>query len=107
MAQTPGGQALTSAIPAEAASLTWMQGVRVHTNADGSKVREAFLGPVNGVVTGTALSAIDFLLPNLRSELFSSSARKGLKRLGLATLSTALSFGKNSRSIERVLSRFS
>lgn len=41
--------------PKEAATLGWMQGVRVHTNADGSLVREAFLGPVNGVVTGTAL----------------------------------------------------
>ena len=53
MAQTPGG-----ASAAEVASLSWMQGVRVHTNPDGSKVLEAFLGPVNGVVTGTALSAI-------------------------------------------------
>lgn len=45
-------------LPADVASLGWMQGVRVHTNADGTKVLEAFLGPVNGVVTGTALSAI-------------------------------------------------
>jgi hypothetical protein len=58
MAQTQGSQAVTAAIPDEVASLTWMQGVRVHTNADGSKVLEAFIGPVNGVVTGTALSAI-------------------------------------------------
>jgi hypothetical protein len=49
---------VTAAIPDEVASLTWMQGVRVHINADGSKVLEAFIGPVNGVVTGTALSAI-------------------------------------------------
>lgn len=58
LAQTPGSQAVAAAIPDEVASLTWMQGVRVHTNADGSKVREAFIGPTNGVVTGTALSAI-------------------------------------------------
>jgi hypothetical protein len=58
MAQTQGSQAVTAAIPDEVASLTWMQGVRVHANADGSKVLEAFIGPVNGVVTGTALSAI-------------------------------------------------
>jgi hypothetical protein len=45
-------------LPAGVATLGWMQGVRVHTNADGTKVLEAFLGPVNGVVTGTALSAI-------------------------------------------------
>jgi hypothetical protein len=56
MAQTPGAPANASA--EQVASLNWMQGVRVHTNADGSKVLEAFLGPVNGVVTGTALSAI-------------------------------------------------
>lgn len=58
IAQTPGSQTVTPAIPDEVASLTWMKGVRVHTNADGSEVHEAFLGPVNGVVTGTALSAI-------------------------------------------------
>jgi len=56
MAQTPGVPAPASA--EDVASLRWMQGVRVHTNRDGSKVLEAFLGPVNGVVTGTALSAI-------------------------------------------------
>lgn len=56
--QTPAGQTVTPAIPDEAASLGWMQGVRIHTNADGSQVLESFLGPVNGVVTGTALSAI-------------------------------------------------
>ena len=38
-------------------SLTWLAGSRVHTNADGSKVYEAFIGPINGVMTGTALSA--------------------------------------------------
>ncbi len=56
MAQTP--QSPAPAIPAEAASLTWMQGARVHTNANGSLVYEAFIGPVNGVVTGTALTNI-------------------------------------------------
>lgn len=56
MAQTPQTPAPT--IPAEAASLTWMQGARVHTNANGSLVYEAFIGPVNGVVTGTALTNI-------------------------------------------------
>ena len=35
-------------------SLTWLTGSRVHTNANGSKVYEAFIGPVDGVVTGTA-----------------------------------------------------
>lgn len=43
---------------AQTDSLTWMLGTRLHTNADGSKVYEAFIGPVNGVVTGTAVSAI-------------------------------------------------
>lgn len=56
MAQTPQTPAPT--IPAEAASLTWMQGARVHTNANGALVYEAFIGPVNGVVTGTALTNI-------------------------------------------------
>lgn len=56
--QTPAGQSVTPAIPDEAASLGWMLGVRMHTNADGSEVYESFLGPVNGVITGTALSAI-------------------------------------------------
>lgn len=55
-AQSPG--APPTATIEQVASLSWMQGVRVHTNEDGSKVLEAFLGPVNGVVTGTALSAI-------------------------------------------------
>lgn len=55
---TPAGQTVRPAIPDEAASLGWMQGVRVHTNADGSQVLETFIGPVNGVVTGTALSGI-------------------------------------------------
>ena len=53
MAQTPA-----SNIPAEVASLTWMQGARVHTNANGAPVYEAFVGPVNGVVTGTALTVL-------------------------------------------------
>jgi hypothetical protein len=56
MAQTPGTPA--PKLPDGAATLGWMQGVRVHTNADGSDVREAFIGPINGVVTGTAVSAI-------------------------------------------------
>lgn len=47
-AQTPEG----------AETLDWMQGVRVHTNDNGSQVLEAFLGPVNGVVTGTALTVL-------------------------------------------------
>lgn len=38
-------------------SLTWLTGNRAHTNADGSKIYEAFTGPQNGVVTGTALAA--------------------------------------------------
>lgn len=42
----------------QTASLAWMLGTRVHTNDDGSKVYEAFIGPMNGVVTGTAVSAI-------------------------------------------------
>jgi hypothetical protein len=42
----------------DGASLTWLVGSRVHTNANGSKIYEAFIGPINGVVTGTALSAI-------------------------------------------------
>jgi hypothetical protein len=49
-AQTPTAE--------QTSSLVWMEGARVHTNADGSKVFEAFIGPVNGVVTGTAVSAI-------------------------------------------------
>ena len=53
MAQTPA-----SNIPAEVASLVWMQGARVHTNANGTPVYEAFIGPVNGVVTGTALTVL-------------------------------------------------
>jgi hypothetical protein len=57
-AQTPGGQTVPATPVESAATLGWMQGVRVHTNADGSQVLEAFLGPVNGVVTGTALSAV-------------------------------------------------
>jgi hypothetical protein len=53
---TPGSQTTPAAIPDEVASLGWMQGTRVHTGADGSQTFEAFLGPVNGVVTGTALT---------------------------------------------------
>jgi hypothetical protein len=55
--------AITIATPAfaqtlDGGSLTWLAGSRVHTNANGSKVYEAFIGPINGVMTGTALSAI-------------------------------------------------
>ena len=56
MAQPPSTPAPT--IPPEVASLTWMQGTRIHTNANGTLVYEAFIGPVNGVVTGTALTSI-------------------------------------------------
>ena len=55
---TPASQTTPAMIPEEAASLGWMQGTRVHTNADGSQTFEAFLGPVNGVVTGTALTTM-------------------------------------------------
>jgi hypothetical protein len=41
----------------DGSSLTWLAGSRVHTNANGSKVYEAFVGPLNGVMSGTALSA--------------------------------------------------
>lgn len=44
--------------PKEADTLGWMAGHRIHTGADGRQVHEAFLGPVNGVVTGTALAGI-------------------------------------------------
>lgn len=49
------GGAMAQATP-DTSSLTWMEGARVHTNANGSKVYEAFIGPLNGVVTGTALA---------------------------------------------------
>ncbi len=49
--------AQTAPTPEQTASLTWMQGVRAHANPNGTKVLEAFLGPVNGVVTGTALTS--------------------------------------------------
>lgn len=55
---TPASQTTPAMIPEEAASLGWMLGTRVHTNADGSQTFEAFLGPVNGVVTGTALTVM-------------------------------------------------
>ncbi len=55
---TPAGQTTPAMIPEEVAQLTWMLGTRVHTNPDGSQVYEAFIGPVNGVVTGTALTSI-------------------------------------------------
>jgi hypothetical protein len=43
---------------ADGASLAWMAGARVHTTDNGGKVYEAFLGPANGMVTGTATVAI-------------------------------------------------
>lgn len=56
---TLGGTAMPQTPAAlDGNSLTWLGGARVHTNANGSKVYEAFIGPSNGVVTGTALSAI-------------------------------------------------
>lgn len=42
--------------PLDGGSLTWMAGNRVHTNANGGKIYLAFIGPVNGVVTGTVLT---------------------------------------------------
>jgi hypothetical protein len=42
----------------DGSSLTWMAGARVHTTETGAKVYEAFLGPANGMVTGTATVAI-------------------------------------------------
>jgi hypothetical protein len=57
MAQTPATPPATPAIPKEAETLSWMQGARLHTTADGKgHVYEAFVGPLNGVVTGTALA---------------------------------------------------
>jgi hypothetical protein len=50
--------AQTSPTPDQIASLVWMHGERVHTNPNGTLVYEAFLGPVSGVVTGTALTSI-------------------------------------------------
>lgn len=61
MAQTPSTPPATPAaanIPKEADTLGWMQGARLHTNAEGKgQVYEAFVGPLNGVITGTALTA--------------------------------------------------
>lgn len=55
-----GGAAMAQTTPDAAKldgnSLTWLVGTRVHTNANGSKTFEAFVGPQNGVVTGTALA---------------------------------------------------
>ncbi len=36
--------------------LSWMNGSRVHTAENGSRIYEAFTGGMNGIVTGTALS---------------------------------------------------
>lgn len=55
MAQTPTA---APQIPEGVKTLTWMEGARVHTNANGTPVYEAFIGPVNGVVTGTALTVL-------------------------------------------------
>jgi hypothetical protein len=55
---TPSGQSLPPPMTEQASKLTWMAGVRVHTNANGTPVYEAFVGPVNGVVTGTALAGL-------------------------------------------------
>jgi hypothetical protein len=55
---TLGGTAMAQTPARDGNSLTWLVGSRVHTNANGSKVYEAFIGPINGMVTGTALSAI-------------------------------------------------
>jgi hypothetical protein len=52
------GSAMAQQTKLDGSSLTWIAGSRVHTNANGSKVYEAFIGPTNDVVTGTALSAI-------------------------------------------------
>jgi hypothetical protein len=52
------GAAMSQTPKLDGNSLTWLVGYRVHTNANGSKVYEAFTGPINGVVTGTALSPI-------------------------------------------------
>ena len=57
MSQTPSTTP-APVLPKGVETLGWMHGERVHTNANGSQVHEAFIGPVNGVVTGTALSAI-------------------------------------------------
>ena len=55
MAQTPA--AAPANIPKEAETLGWMQGARLHTTPDGKgQVYEAFVGPLNGTVTGTALA---------------------------------------------------
>lgn len=58
MAQTPPAAQPAPAIPEGVKTLTWMHGERVHTNANGTPVFEAFIGPVNGVVTGTALTVL-------------------------------------------------
>ena len=42
--------------PLDGNSLTWMSGSRVHTTATGGKIYLAFIGPVNGVLTGTVLT---------------------------------------------------
>ncbi len=57
-AQTPpaGPSPATAAALAQGATLTWLVGARVATSATGVKTFEAFVGPQNGVVTGTALA---------------------------------------------------
>ena len=46
----------TTAALAKGATLTWLAGTRVATSATGVKTYEAFVGPQNGVLTGTALA---------------------------------------------------
>ncbi len=46
----------TTAALAKGATLTWLAGTRVATSATGVKTYEAFVGPLNGVLTGTALA---------------------------------------------------
>ena len=57
MAQTPAAPSAPANFPKEAETLGWMQGARLHTTADGKgNVYEAFVGPFNGRITGTALA---------------------------------------------------
>lgn len=58
LAGTVPSFAVAQAPKLDGSSLTWMAGSRVHTTENGVKVYEAFLGPANGMVTGTATVAI-------------------------------------------------
>lgn len=40
----------------DGSSLGWLAGSRMHKNPDGSPLYESFIGPINGVMTGTALN---------------------------------------------------